>query len=218
AMNVLMIVMAACGEDHVEPPFIGSVANRVLRQSASHVLLVRKTENMEHYREILIPTDGSDDAMYAANAGMSLAKRYDAGVCACTIVDSKDKIIERHVTTLKEVERGMVLGDTLIYPEAIVKRMRKRLFDEASKIAEEVREIAAKNGVSAEILVRDGKAAPEILKIVKEKNVDLVVLGSHGRGTLSRTMAGPVSEKVASMVECSVLVVRSSRAEETLPE
>jgi len=217
-MNVLLVIMAAYRSEHVEPPFIGSVASRVLRHSSSHVLLVRETESMEHYKEILIPTDGSDDAIYAARSGMSLAKRYNAKVCACTIVDSKEEIIGRHVTTLKEVERGMVLGDTIIYPETIVKRMRQRLLDEAAKIAEEVRKIADENGVVAEIIVKDGKTAPEILKIVREKNVDLVVLGSHGKSSPSKRLIGAVSEKVASMANCSVLVVRSSRIEGTLPE
>jgi len=218
AMDVLLVIMAASGSEHVEAPFIGSVASRVLRHSSSHVLLVRETESMENYKEILIPADGSEDAMYAANAGMSLAKRYDAEVCACTVVDSKEEIIGRHVTTLKEVERGMVLGDTTIYPEAIIKRMRQRLLDEAARIAEEVRKIADENGVVAEIIVKDGKTAPEILKIVREKNVDLIVLGSRGKSSLSKRLIGAVSEKVASMAKCSVLVVRSSKSEGTLPK
>ncbi|MDP2845781.1 MAG: universal stress protein, partial [Candidatus Methanoperedens sp.] len=142
AIDANLIIMAATG--HVKTVPIGTVANRVLRLSNSHVLLVRDTENGEHYKKILIPTDGSKDAVYAAQFGMSIARRYNAEVYACTIIDSREKIVERHVATLDEVGRGRVLGETRTYSESIIRQMRKRLLDDAARIADEVRKIAEK--------------------------------------------------------------------------
>lgn len=218
AIDSNLIIMAATGKGHVETAPIGTVANRVLRLSKSHVLLVRDTENGEHYKKILIPTDGSKDAMYAAQFGMSIARRYNAEVYVCTIIDSKEKIIKRHVTTLDEVRRGRVLGETLTYPESIIRRMRQLLLDDAARIADDVRKMAEKKRITADIIVKDGKTASEILKIVKNQKIDLVVLGSTGKSLISLMGVGSISEKVASTARCSVLVVRGSRIERVVPE
>ena len=78
--------------------------------------------------------------------------------------------------------------------------------------------IAEEKGINAEIIVKDGKPATEILKIARDKQVDLLVLGSTGKGSISKMMVGSISEKVASTAKCSVLVVKSSRIERVVPE
>jgi nucleotide-binding universal stress UspA family protein len=218
AIDANLIIMAATGKGLGKTAPIGAVANRILRLSNTHVMLIRNTENNELYKKILVPTDGSKDAEYAAHYGMSIARRYNAEVIACTIVDSKDKILEKHITSLDEAGRGRVLGETVAYPEAIIKRLRQHLLDDAAKIAENVKEIADKKGVSAEIIVKDGKTTSEILKIVKNQNIDLIVLGSTGKSSISKMVVGSVSEKLASTAKCSVLVVRGSRIERVVPE
>ena len=218
AIDANLIIMAATGKGQGKTAHIGAIANRILRLSNTHVMLIRNTENNELYKKILVPTDGSKDAEYAAHYGMSIARRYNAKVIACTIVDSKDKILEKHITSLDEAGRGRVLGETVAYSEAIIKRLRQHLLDDAAKIAENVKEIADKKGVSAEIIVKDGKTTSEILKIVKNQNVDLIVLGSTGKSSISKLVVGSVSEKLASTAKCSVLVVRGSRIERVVPE
>lgn len=218
AIDANLIVLASKGGVESKGPSIGVVANRVLRHSHSHVLLVRSTKNKEHYKNILISTDGSKDAEYAAHFGMSIAKRYNAKAYACNIVDSRNKILERHITTVDETGKGRVLGEPINFSEAIIKRMKEHLLKDAEKIADGVRNIADKKGVTAETIVKDGNTASEILKIVKTKDIDLIVLGSHGKGSISKMLLGSVSEKVASTARCSVLVVRSSRIERVVPE
>ena len=183
-----LIVIAAKGGVKSGGPSIGFIANRVLRHSSSHVLLVRSTENQEHYKNILISTDGSKDAQYAAHFGMSIARRYNAKVYACNIVDTKDKILQRHITTLDEAGKGKALGEPLIFSEHIINRLRERLREDAALIAEDVKKIADDKGVATEIIVKDGKPAPAILNIVKTKNIDLVILGSHGKSSISKLL------------------------------
>lgn len=217
-LDASLIIMAASGRTHAKATPIGVVANRVLRSCDTNILLVRNTENAEHYKKIMILTDGSKDAEYAAQFGMSIAKRYNAEVYACTIVDTRQKIIQRHVTTLEDVGHGKILGETMGYSEAIINRLRQRLLDDAAKLAENVRKIADEKGIKAEIIVKDGKPATEILKIARDQQIDLLVLGSTGKGSISKMMVGSISEKVASTAKCSVLVVRSSRIERVVPE
>ena len=149
---------------------------------------------------------------------MSIAKRYNSKVYACNIVDSRNKILERHITTFGETGKGRVLGESINFSEAIIKRMKEHLLKDAEKIADGVRNIADEKGVTAQTIVKDGNTASEILKIVKTNDIDLIVLGSHGKGSISKMLVGSVSEKIASTAKCSVLVVRGSRIERVVPE
>jgi nucleotide-binding universal stress UspA family protein len=60
-------------------------------------------------------------------------------------------------------------------------------------------------GVSANGEVRDGEAAEQLLEVTE--NADLLVLGSHGRGLISRLVMGSTSDAVVRSAACPVLVV-----------
>jgi nucleotide-binding universal stress UspA family protein len=59
-----------------------------------------------------------------------------------------------------------------------------------------------------ELIVAEGRAAEEILKQVREKAIDLVVMGSRASGPLKRLLLGSTSEQVLRFAPCSVLIVR----------
>lgn len=218
AMDANLIVIAAIGGSGSTTSPIGFIANRVMRHTHSHILLVRHTDNNEQYKQILIATDGSADAKYGAQYAMSIARRYNAKVYACTIINSKDRIIDRHVTTLEEAGKGKLLGEPVTYTHEIIKRLREHMLKDAASVTDDIKDIAKKKDVTVETIVRDGKTASEILKIVKNKKIDLVVLGSHGKGTVSKMRLGSISEKIASTARCSVLIVRGTRIERVVPE
>ena len=58
-------------------------------------------------------------------------------------------------------------------------------------------------------LLRDGPAAPAILRAATELPAQLLVVGTHGRTALSRIALGSVAEAIVRAAPCSVLVVRS---------
>jgi nucleotide-binding universal stress UspA family protein len=91
------------------------------------------------------------------------------------------------------------------------------MLDESAKIADRVKEIAESKGVDARVVVRDGKPAPEILKIVRDEGIDLVVIGYTGKKTISKLLIGSISEKVVATAPCSVIIVRGSRMERVIP-
>ena len=59
-----------------------------------------------------------------------------------------------------------------------------------------------------ELIVAEGRPAEEILAQVREKAIDLVVMGSRDIGSLKRLMLGSTSEQVLREAPCSVLIVR----------
>jgi nucleotide-binding universal stress UspA family protein len=68
---------------------------------------------------------------------------------------------------------------------------------------------AKKGGVRATAAQTDGFAAEGILRLVRSKRADLLVMGTHGRTGLSRVVMGSVALRVVSAARCPVLTVRA---------
>jgi nucleotide-binding universal stress UspA family protein len=60
----------------------------------------------------------------------------------------------------------------------------------------------------SELIVAEGRPAEEVLAQIRERAIDLAVLGSRGRGALQRLLLGSTSEQVLREAPCSVLIVR----------
>jgi len=71
-------------------------------------------------------------------------------------------------------------------------------------------------GVRVNFLIWEGEPAEAIVDAARSEQVDLVVVGSHGRGSVGRFFIGSVSDHVVHHAHCPVLVVRA-RASEELP-
>ena len=61
---------------------------------------------------------------------------------------------------------------------------------------------------SGQVVVAEGRPAEQIVDKSRQLGIDLVVLGSHGGGTVRRLLLGSTSEQVLSSAPCSVLIVR----------
>ena len=62
-------------------------------------------------------------------------------------------------------------------------------------------------------LVREGAPFYEIITCAKESDIDLIILGTHGRGILAHMLMGSVAEKVVRKAPCPVLTVRDPEHE-----
>jgi len=60
-------------------------------------------------------------------------------------------------------------------------------------------------------ILLEGDPAAEIVRYAQEMNMDLIVMGTHGRTGLERMLMGSVAEKVMRDAKCSVLVVKLPR-------
>jgi nucleotide-binding universal stress UspA family protein len=68
-------------------------------------------------------------------------------------------------------------------------------------------------GVSVKCLVREGAPFYEILTCARENDVDLIIMGTHGRGIIAHMLMGSVAEKVVRKAPCPVLTVRDPEHE-----
>jgi universal stress protein A len=146
-------------------------------------------------RSILLPTDFSECGNYALSYAASLARSFGASILCV-------HVIEPMVPTVG------YSGMTEPLPIAdITDQLENSAERELPKIAE--REEFA--GLETEELIVHGEAASEIVRVARERKVDLIVVSSHGRTGLGRILFGSTAEAVVRHAPCPVLVVKPTQ-------
>ena len=148
---------------------------------------------------ILLATDGSEDAAFAARTAVNLANKTGS---------------ELHVVYVEEVPRRLSTSEPtslegLIDPE-FEERMRQQAQSAASQFLEEqIQKIKEAGGEIAQAHPRLGRPYAEIVQLAEEQDAGIVVVGSTGQGGVRRALLGSVSESVVRHARCPVLVVRN---------
>ena len=146
-------------------------------------------------KQILLPLDGSACSQKAQRYAVTLAQHFGARVLAL------------HVTHAHWEQDSFETG-----PD-VVQKVQQEQAAEAARIRQEVSEAATQAGVACELQCLTGSPAEVILRVAKEKAVDLVVMGTHGRSGLRHALLGSVAEKTVQHAPCPVLVVRQAEHE-----
>jgi nucleotide-binding universal stress UspA family protein len=107
--------------------------------------------------------------------------------------------------SISELERDSRLTLLHVLPRAVAAE-RKRQADAEALLRGAARMLEDRRRI--ERLVAYGDAAREIVKIARSRDVDLVVVGARGLGTLGRLLLGSVSETVLHQGSRPVLIVR----------
>jgi len=143
-------------------------------------------------RSILLPTDFSECGNYALSYAAALARTFNASIICLNV-------IEPIVPTVgySGMTEPMPIAD-------IAEQMEDSAERELPKLAE-CDECA---GLNVEEMVAHGEAASEIVRVAKERAVDLIVIASHGRTGLGRILFGSTAEAVVRHAACPVLVVK----------
>ncbi|MFB6302454.1 MAG: universal stress protein [Haloferacaceae archaeon] len=144
------------------------------------------------YDEILVPTDGSAAAERAIEHAIDLAARYDARIHAFYVVD----------TSAYAALEGA--GTAVI----------DALEEQGEEAVDAIVEAAEGAGVPFERVIRRGSPHRNILDYVDEADVDLVVMGTHGRRGIDRYLLGSVTERVVRSAPVPVLTIRMEEEEE----
>ena len=79
---------------------------------------------------------------------------------------------------------------------------------ESEKVFKPIRTFFTKQGISATYLAKTGASADLIASTAKKGKFDLVIMGSHGHGTLTNLVMGSTTTKVLSQCEVPVLLIR----------
>ena len=139
-------------------------------------------------KKILVPTDFSKTAENALFYAIELAKSEHA------------KLILLHVDQTEITNPNVPYTIYTEVIEAKKKEVKKEIDDLALKITQ-----AGK--INYESLVREGLVFETILNVIKEKEVDLVVMGTKGSGSLSNMILGSSTAKIIEKARCPVIAV-----------
>jgi nucleotide-binding universal stress UspA family protein len=88
-----------------------------------------------------------------------------------------------------------------------------QLEDSAERELPKIAECEECAGLEIEELIVHGEAASEIVRVAKDRKVDLIVVSSHGRTGLGRILFGSTAEAVVRHAPCPVLVVKPPQEE-----
>jgi nucleotide-binding universal stress UspA family protein len=78
----------------------------------------------------------------------------------------------------------------------------------ARRDLEEARGLLEADGVKADTVLRTGNPAAEIIAVAEERDVEVIVVGSHGVHGIERFLLGSIAERLVRHATCDVLVVR----------
>lgn len=192
--EVDLIVMSTHGRSGLSRWLYGSVTEKVLSGAPCPVLAVRSAEPIKH---VMIPLDGSALAETAVLPGLAIAKSFGATATLFEATAAHPKTVEPAIVAqLEQIESGM--GEHLVEDP----------IEKASAYVSMIARTHADEGVDIKVAVGKGPAAEAILNLADDRDVDLIVMATHGRTGLSRWVYGSVTEKVLRLAERNLLVVR----------
>jgi nucleotide-binding universal stress UspA family protein len=147
------------------------------------------------FERILIATDGSKHSERAAEAGIEMARLYGSAVTALFVVDIGKEYAP--------------LGDLISkVADDLIAGIRSNLHSQGDQATKRVEEIAEKAGIAVNIKITEGYPAEDIIRIAKEGDMNLIVMGGIGATGLERFLLGSVADKVVRSSKIPVLVVR----------
>lgn len=145
------------------------------------------------YDRILLPTDGSTGTAHVALQAIDLANQYGATIHALHVIDTDMRSV------LTEVGSGF---DTLE--------------QRGENAVGTVERLGQSHGIEVETEIRNGDPAETILAVADERDVDLIVCGTHGRSGVRRQLLGSVAERVVRHASQPVLTVQLPETDVTV--
>jgi nucleotide-binding universal stress UspA family protein len=136
-------------------------------------------------RNILVPTDFSEQSVAAFHLASALARDHRAGLTILHV---------RETPMVPFAEFGAVPPVDVPSRTALLEKMAE--FEPPD------------DATGVEYLVADGIPAEEIVKVASDRGCDLIVMGTHGRTGVGRLLLGSVAEEVMRKAPCPVLTLK----------
>lgn len=194
-----LIVIGRQGMTGFGKRLLGGVTEQVLHQSDVPVFVVPGGDGIPEkdaeYSRMLIPTDGSENAEAATPHGVAIAQHFDSTI---------------HVLNVVDLQAAGGVFDAGGLEKEFVERLEARGREAVDRVADEIRNIASDVEIrtAVERATSYENAAAGVRDYVEKTEIDLVVIGSHGRSNLKRQLLGSVASTVLRTVDVPVLVVK----------
>ncbi len=148
------------------------------------------------YRRILVPLDGSKKSEQALPLACQLALPEGAEVVLLVAI---------HLGQVLFVERQDRLPTNF-------EQLHQQQHDEAQVYLAEHKKELEQRGLRVGVVVCEGDPRDAILEESRQRQVDLIVMTSAGKGNWMRWLSGSIADQVLRRAPCPVLVVRPPAA------
>lgn len=197
-----LIVMTTHDRVGVERWLHDDVADAVVTSARTPVLLVHASDEFPASKVfgrkqplLLVPLDGSELAEAALPVASQLARVLNGRIALVGVVPGPDDGVEaigRGVGSSSALERALLESDITEYLSTMVERL-------------------AAGGCRAQVSVRSGNPATEIAQAANELHAAVVIMATHGRTGLARSVLGSVASSVVHRSTRPVMLVRRPR-------
>jgi len=140
-------------------------------------------------RTILLPVDGSENSSRAVRRAIEISK--EAGGAKLLVVTAFPPIVSGNVKSFFSAEE-----------------IQSYYQEEGQKALAPAKALLDAEGIEYESEVLVGPVAQTVADYAKKKNVDTIIMGTRGLGTVTGMLLGSVTTKVLSLVDIPVLLVK----------
>lgn len=146
---------------------------------------------------ILCPVDFSESSEHALRYAKAFAQAHQARLLLLHVVD---------------LPAGYLTSEIPLPADAL-EQQKAACTENLTAVTETVR----REHPQTDWLVEEGNPSPRIIETARKHNVDLIVIGTHGRTGLAHVLLGSVAEKVVRRAPCPVLTVKHPEHEFVTP-
>lgn len=204
--GINLIAMATHGRSGISSLVMGSVANRIVRESRIPVLLVRPRKGKEAdqdtnvTRKVLIPLDGSKLGESVVSLVQTFISQFG---------DEQSEIILLSVCEPSPVQSGYSVVVSEAAQAAAVKAFKHEL--EAKQYLYELAGLVRNDGFNVSTEIVTGDPAEKIIEKARKNRVNLIAMATHGRSGITRMAYGSVAEAVIYRTKTPILLIRPSQ-------
>jgi len=158
--------------------------------------------------KILYATDLSENSAYAFRYAINSAKKHDASIIILHVLEKIPPFARAVVDSQLGEEKSKEIFDEKV--SSTIDRIKKRLQVFCHRELKDDPECADK---VKSIEVCEGYPAEEILRKADELDCDAIVMGTHGKGTISHAFLGSVAKRVLRRIRKPVFIIPLPRGE-----
>ena len=151
------------------------------------------------FKKMLVPLDFSDYTDEIMNVAVRIAEKFDSTIHLLHVIPNMD-----YFTPYE----SFLSAQNLLNVQRDIER---EVGKDMEAVAENIKNIPVTKAIHT------GLAFLEIIDYVRTEKIDLVVMGTHGRGGLEHILIGSVAEKVVRKSPCPVLTIRPAGKQFTMP-
>lgn len=165
-------------------------------------------------KHVLVPTDLSETSDAALRYGVAFARAFHATLHLLHVVvpHELEMLLERHRVVQAAFSSDGATDELSL--ESLLKETEQEILGRLLTDQDH-------RGITTSYVLRpssQGGPYADIVRYASERNIDLIVLGTHGRGGVAHMLMGSVAEQVVRKAPCPVLTVHHPEHEFVIPD